>query len=115
MMHFEFHKELNTFIKTSDIEELVANKRNELHGFIIGQKIYWNLKDMSYGQQGVVVRGSDLFEEPCVLIRFKGVQYHTLTANITSIDPKTRKPHATAVVDEPTHVNRVVEVEEHTM
>eukprot|EP00973_Karenia_brevis_P018225 2502899-Karenia_brevis.AAC.1 len=77
-----------------------------VHGFEVEQVVYLNddldvsskektqslltrtCMDKSFGMRGRVCGPSELFEEPCVMVRFKGVLCHTQVSSLSMTDPK---------------------------
>jgi len=84
--------------KGDSLQGIVSNKRLntfwcDLHGFRIGQQVFWNQRDGNLGRHGVVKECSEYFGSPCLLIHFKGFDYHTRCRDLAVLDPKLhRKP-----------------------
>jgi hypothetical protein len=63
----------------------------ELYGFKFGQQVYWSHKDAAFGASGVVTAASHHYDDLCLLVRFKGCEYHCYTSHITPHNPKSTK------------------------
>ena len=62
-----------------------------LHGFSIGQKVFWAQRDKALGQKGSVIGPSDYHSMNCLLIRFKTGVFHCRTAHLSTENPKRNK------------------------
>ena len=56
--------------------QLLGSGEGKPFGFKMGQIVHWARRDEAFGQRGKVVGYSDDFEEPAVLVEFRGFQYH---------------------------------------
>lgn len=61
---------------------------DSVHGFNADQIVYWHVRDAHYGQRGNIIRVSNFYEEPCLLIRFRGILFHILCSQVSVTDPK---------------------------
>jgi hypothetical protein len=57
-------------------------------GFKTGQVVHWARRDEAFGQRCKVVGYSDHFEEPSILVAFRGLQYHCKVQDVVDEDPK---------------------------
>ena len=78
---------------TAEIDKKRRCFTSNLYGFKIGQHVYWSRKDAAYGVSGVVISESYHYDNPCLLIRFKGHAYHCHTNDLTTHNPKRSKQY----------------------
>ena len=92
-MQLDHELKLRQFLKNNDdVFHAVEVKRSfffrDMHGFNLGQTVYWSRRDENYGLRGIVADQSHHYETPCVRVRFKSKIFHCRTSNLSFTNPK---------------------------